>query len=129
MAGTGRLTIETLNLHLDEADAASQRAVIAGEYVAIFVRDTGVGMPPEVREKAFDPFFTTKEDGKGSGLGLAQVNGFVTRFGGHCTIDSQPGRGTTVRLYLPRYFGAGEGGAADAASGVAAQPAARAAAK
>src|SRR5712691_10095543 len=82
MAGTGRLTIETLNLHLDEADAASQRAVIAGEYVAIFVRDTGVGMPPEVREKAFDPFFTTKEDG--SGLGLAQVNGFVTRFGGHC---------------------------------------------
>jgi nitrogen-specific signal transduction histidine kinase len=74
------------------------------------IGDTGHGMPQEVRDKAFDPFFTTKEAGKGTGLGLSQVNGFVTRFGGRCVIESQPGRGTTVKLYLPRYFGVFERG-------------------
>ena len=129
MAGTGRLTIETANFRLGEAEAADQRGAAPGEYVAVFVGDSGVGMPPEVREKAFDPFFTTKEDGKGSGLGLAQVNGFVTRFGGYCAIDSEPGRGTTVRLYLPRHVGSGEAADSDAASGLAGQPATRTAAK
>ena len=97
----------------------------AGQYVMITVRDTGCGMPPEVREKAFDPFFTTKEAGKGTGLGLAQVYGFVTRFGGGCTIDSEPGRGTTVKLYLPRYGGSVEainGIGGEAAPGRLAEP-------
>jgi hypothetical protein len=65
-------------------------------------------MTLEVRQRAFDPFFTTKEPGKGTGLGLAQVYGFVTRFSGHCTIDSEPGRGTRVSLYLPRFSGTAE---------------------
>ena len=60
-------------------------------------------MTPEVRDKVFDPFFTTKEPGKGTGLGLAQVRSFVTRFGGYCTIDSEPGAGAVIRLFLPRY--------------------------
>jgi signal transduction histidine kinase len=68
----------------------------------ISIADTGHGMTPETREKAFDPLFTTKEPGKGTGLGLALVYAFVARSGGYCTIDSEVGRGTTVRLYLPR---------------------------
>ena len=99
MAGVGRLTIETAN---QTHTAASHRGLAPGDYVAIFVSDTGRGMSPEVREKAFDPFFTTKKAGKGTGLGLSQVYGFATRSGGHCEIDSEPGHGTTVRLYLPR---------------------------
>ena len=99
MAGVGRLTIETAN---QSHTAASHPGLTPGDYIAIFVGDTGCGMSPEVREKAFDPFFTTKDTGKGTGLGLSQVYGFATRSGGHCEIDSEPGRGTTVRLYLPR---------------------------
>ena len=112
MAAQGSLTIETANLHVKDADSAAQLGIRAGEYVAIFIGDTGCGMPQEVRDKAFDPFFTTKEAGKGTGLGLSQVNGFVTRSGGRCTISSEPGRGTTVKLYLPRYLGAPVGSAA-----------------
>src|SRR4029077_18099520 len=85
--------------------------LLPGDYVGIFVSDTGHGMPDEVREQAFDPFFTTKERGKGTGLGLAQVYGLCTRSGGRCTIDSAPGQGTTVKLYLPRYESNGEGAA------------------
>jgi signal transduction histidine kinase len=107
MPGGGRLTIETANRQIEEGDE-SHPGVGPGDYVAIAIGDTGIGMPQEVRDKAFDPFFTTKEAGKGTGLGLSQVNGFVTRFGGRCVIDSQPGRGTTVKLYLPRYSGAVE---------------------
>jgi len=73
-----------------------------GEYVSIAVIDSGTGMPPEIRERAFEPFFTTKEPGKGSGLGLAQVWGLAQQFGGTVLLDSAPGRGTTVRVYLPR---------------------------
>jgi signal transduction histidine kinase len=100
----GRLTIECGNCRLDRL-AADQADVPAGDYVSIFVSDTGNGMPPEVQEKAFDPFFTTKEAGVGTGLGLSQVYGFVTRSAGHCAIESRPSRGTTVKLYLPRYTG------------------------
>jgi len=106
MAGGGRLTIETANCPIGDAAPEAHPGVAPGDYVVTAISDTGCGMPQEVRDKAFDPFFTTKEAGKGTGLGLSQVNGFVTRFGGRCIIDSKPGRGTTVRLYLPRYFGA-----------------------
>jgi two-component system NtrC family sensor kinase len=117
MAGGGRLTIETANCHVEEAAVEAHPNIGPGDYVAISIGDTGCGMPQEVRDKAFDPFFTTKEAGKGTGLGLSQVNGFVTRFGGRCIIDSQPGRGTTVMLYLPRYIGAMERRDARSATG------------
>jgi signal transduction histidine kinase len=109
MAGRGTLTIETANVRGDDADVSMHPGVGAGDWVAILVSDNGCGMPPEVRERAFDPFFTTKEAGKGTGLGLSQVNGFVTRSGGHCSIRTEPGHGTTVELYLPRYVSAPEG--------------------
>ena len=120
MAGRGKLTIETASLHVEDADASAHPGVGPGDYVVILVSDTGIGMPQEVRDKAFDPFFTTKEAGKGTGLGLSQVNGFVTRSGGHCTIRSEPGHGTTIKLYLPRYFGGPEGGVAEAGNARAA---------
>jgi signal transduction histidine kinase len=116
MAGHGSLAIETANCHAAETDAAAHPGVRAGEYATIIISDTGCGMPQEVRDKAFDPFFTTKEAGKGSGLGLSQVNGFVTRSGGRCIIDSAPGQGTTVKLYLPRHPGAIERGDARSAA-------------
>jgi signal transduction histidine kinase len=109
MAGRGTLTIETANVRGDDPDGSMHPSIGGAEWVAIFVSDNGCGMPQEVREKAFDPFFTTKEAGKGTGLGLSQVNGFVTRSGGYCTIRSEPGEGTTVQLYLPRYVSAPEG--------------------
>jgi len=117
MEGGGRLTVETANCQVDEASEDTHPGIAPGDYVAISIGDTGSGMPPEVRDKAFDPFFTTKEAGKGTGLGLSQVNGFVTRFGGRCIIDSEPGRGTTVKLYLPRYFGTMERGDASSSAG------------
>jgi signal transduction histidine kinase len=124
MAGRGTLTVETSNVTLDEVEAGRLPGTVPGEYVAVIVRDTGPGMPPEVRARAFDPFFTTKEPGKGTGLGLAQVYGFVTRFGGGCAIDSEPGRGTAVKLYLPRYIGPTDAGSGDAenASGKVPEP-------
>ena len=103
----GRLTVETGNFSLNDAATVEAAGVSLGDYVRILVRDTGQGMSPEIREKALDPFFTTKEPGKGTGLGLALVNGFVTRSGGYCTIDSEPGRGTTVAIHLPRHIEAG----------------------
>ena len=101
----GRLIIETDNVHLDEAYAAQNPGVPAGPYVLVALTDTGSDMPPEVAAKAFDPFFTTKPVGQGTGLGLSQVYGFVRQSGGHVAIYSEPDRGTTVRLYLPRHFG------------------------
>jgi CheY-like chemotaxis protein len=100
----GTLTIETANAHLDEAYARQQRSedLCAGQYVMVAVTDTGHGMAPEVLSKVFEPFFTTKDIGQGTGLGLSQVYGFVRQSGGHVKIDSEPGQGTTVRLYLPR---------------------------
>ncbi|HZF97033.1 MAG TPA: ATP-binding protein, partial [Pseudoxanthomonas sp.] len=101
----GRLMIETQNAHLDDRYAAAHIGVAAGQYVLIAVTDTGSGMTQEVIAKAFDPFFTTKEIGKGTGLGLSQVYGFVKQSGGHVKIYSEPGQGTTVRVYLPRLMG------------------------
>jgi PAS domain S-box-containing protein len=97
----GKLTIEAANVYLDDNYAANA-GIPSGQYVGIFVSDTGVGMTPDVLSQAFDPFFTTKDIGQGTGLGLSQVYGFVKQSGGHVRIYSEYGAGTTVRLYLPR---------------------------
>jgi len=102
MPQAGRLVLETANALLDEDYAATHQDVRPGAYVVLTVSDSGVGMAPEVLERALEPFFTTKETSKGSGLGLSMVYGLVKQSGGHVTIYSEPGRGTTVRLYLPR---------------------------
>lgn len=104
----GRLTIETHNADLDDRYLASEPGVLAGQYVLIAVTDTGSGMPADVMAKAFDPFFTTKAVGKGTGLGLSQVYGFVKQSGGHVKIYSEPGEGTTFKVYLPRLVDATE---------------------
>ncbi len=101
MPDGGKLTIEAANVYLDE-NYASAADVPPGQYVGIFVSDAGVGMAPEVLNKAFEPFFTTKDVGQGTGLGLSQVYGFVRQSGGYVKIYSEVGAGTTVKIYLPR---------------------------
>ena len=98
----GVLRIATANQLLDADAAAVQQTVRPGEYVMIEVADTGAGMSPEVLSRVFEPFFTTKAPAEHSGLGLSMVFGFISQSGGHITIDSEPGSGTTLRLFLPR---------------------------
>jgi signal transduction histidine kinase len=99
MPNGGVLKIETRNVVLAEGAAAG---CLPGSYVKVSVTDTGCGMPPEVRDRVFEPFFTTKEVGKGTGLGLSMVYGFVRQSGGYVAVESAPGAGTTVALYLPK---------------------------
>ncbi len=98
----GELLIEAGNVRLDPDYVAANPGARAGAFLRLSISDTGRGMAPEVAARAFDPFFTTKEVGRGSGLGLSMVHGFASQSGGHVTLYSEPGRGTTVRLYLPR---------------------------
>jgi signal transduction histidine kinase/CheY-like chemotaxis protein len=106
MPGGGKLTLETKNVFLDENYARQNSEVKPGSYVMIAVSDTGKGIPQNLLEKVFEPFFTTKDAGKGSGLGLSMVYGFVKQSNGHIKIYSEEGHGTTVKLYLPQAAGA-----------------------
>ncbi len=102
MPNGGKLTIETSNAFLDEEYCRANPEVLRGQYVLVSVTDDGVGMTEEIVGRAFEPFFTTKPTGEGTGLGLSQVYGFIKQSGGHVKIYSEPGEGTTIKIYLPR---------------------------
>jgi PAS domain S-box-containing protein len=108
MPNGGIVTIETGNVSFDEPYALEQFRVAAGPYVYLGVSDTGVGMDPEIREHVFEPFFTTKEPGKGTGLGLATIHWIVRQAGGHVSLYSEPGHGSSFKVYLPRVYAAAE---------------------
>lgn len=108
MSNGGKLTIETANTFLDERYVENAAEVVPGQYVVISVSDSGAGIPKDIVGRVFEPFYTTKEVGRGTGLGLSMVYGFVKQSGGHVTIYSEVGEGTAVKMYFPRYHGDGQ---------------------
>jgi signal transduction histidine kinase len=118
MPDGGRLSIETSATAMSEAEAAALPDARPGRYVVVSVSDTGVGIDEAILEKVFDPFFTTKPLGQGTGLGLSMVYGFAKQSGGLVRVDSKPGKGTSVRIYLPAADGAAENGRHELDSGV-----------
>jgi len=98
----GKLTITTANVEISDAHSNGHAQAPPGRYVLLAINDTGIGMTPEIQAHVFEPFFTTKERGKGTGLGLAVVHGVITQSGGHILVESQVGRGTTFKIYLPQ---------------------------
>lgn len=98
----GQITIESQPAHLDQFYAEKNPGVTPGDYIMVAVSDSGEGMSPEILEQVFQPFFTTKPQGMGTGLGLSMVYGFIKQSGGHVSIYSEPGHGTSVKMYLPR---------------------------
>jgi CheY-like chemotaxis protein len=108
MENSGRLTIETQPAYLDRFYADKHPDVVPGHYVMVAVSDNGCGMSAELLEKVFQPFFTTKAPGHGTGLGLSMVYGFIKQSGGHISVYSEVGHGTSVKMYLPRRMRAGE---------------------
>jgi PAS domain S-box-containing protein len=108
MPDSGKVTLESANVYVDERYAAQHPDIKPGQYVVVSVSDTGSGMPPDVLSRAFEPFFTTKPAGHGTGLGLSQVFGFVKQSGGHVNLYSEVGQGTTIKMYFPRAYRAVE---------------------
>lgn len=109
MSGGGKLVVETRNIRMEEVRNGDTVELPHGDYVQVSVSDTGTGMPADVKDRAFEPFFTTKTRGHGTGLGLSMVYGFAKQSGGHVTIYSELGHGTTINIYLPRATGTAKG--------------------